>query len=634
MTVLSRSGSDLGQAPPSRSTSKGDGPVRPPHEILLDAYAARTCPVKTHNAFDPTVTIPPVESGGRLTELFDGASAFEAVVLEQLITSCPGRVVDLRLLAEHPPDERTRACLAAMESGAEVIIAGLLPVDGPGHRVGRPDLLIRGADASSGTPAYHPAAVKWHRVIERARPPVIEDPTSPAAGLGPAPSSGSFEPAVVHYSTLADPAPAAARTLPDHTLRFGSRAADFLQLAHYHRMLQACGFAAAPARGAVIGTDGGPSGSCDGRRGAPVEGLPADPVLAWADLERPSIRTFSRTHPDGWRLRSLLERYDFEQGFRIAIAEVAARQTGDPGTDPAPLVRPIVNAECGRCHWWEHCRPQLDPDDVSLRIDKGALDAREIVTLRRHGIGTVTDLAGVDLDQLLTWYLPEVTHRSGAEVRIRTAVRRARMLRDGRWFDRETSGPITVPGAYVEIDFDIESAANGRVYLWGFRVQRASGPAVYSEFSRFAELDEADELELAREAFEWLRSVVECGDPVLVYHYSGYEVAKIRGLADRADDPLLDWAAAYAEEQFVDLLEIVKAHYFGVAGLGLKPMAAHAGFSWRDDDPGGLNSQMWFAEAVHAESLSARAAARRRILEYNEDDVIATSQLRAWLRAQ
>jgi len=619
MTVLSRSDPDLRHAPASRP-------------VLLDAYAARTCPVKTHNAFDPTVPIPPVESGGRLTELFDGAGAFEAVVLEQLITTCPGRVVDLRLLAEHPPEERTRACLAAMESGAAVIIAGLLPVDGPGHRVGRPDLLIRGADAPSGTPAYHPAAVKWHKVIERARPPA--DPVSLAGEPGAAPPSAPVEPAVVRYSTLADPAPAAAHALPDHVLRLGSRAADFLQLAHYHRMLQACGFAAAPALGAVIGTDGAPPGTFDGRWGAPVEGLPSAPVLAWADLDRPSVRTFSRSHPDGWRLRSLLERYDFEQAFRVAIAEVAARQSGHPEIDPPPLVRPIVNAECGRCHWWEHCRPQLDPDDVSLRIDKGALDAREIVTLRRHHIGTVADLAGVDLDQLLTWYLPEVTHRSGAESRIRTAARRARMLRDGRWFDRETSGPIEVPTAEVEIDFDIESAANGRVYLWGFLVQRGDGPSVYSEFSRFAELDESAELDLAREAFEWLRSVVESGEPVVVYHYSGYEVAKIRGLADRTGDPLLAWAAAYAEEQFVDLLEIVKTHYFGVAGLGLKLMAAHAGFSWRDDDPGGLNSQVWFAEAVHAESPPARAAARQRVLDYNEDDVTATARLRAWLRDQ
>jgi predicted RecB family nuclease len=63
-------------------------------------------------------------------------------------------------------------------------------------------------------------------------------------------------------------------------------------------------------------------------------------------------------------------------------------------------------------------------------------------------------------------------------------------------------------------------------------------------------------------------------------------------------------------------------------------MARHVGFSWRDEDPGGLNSQLWFAEAVHGETAEIRAQARRRVLEYNEDDVTATSQVREWLRAQ
>ena len=43
---------------------------------------------------------------------------------------------------------------------------------------------------------------------------------------------------------------------------------------------------------------------------------------------------------------------------------------------------------------------------------------------------------------------------------------------------------------------------------------------------------------------------------------------------------------------FVDLFTLVRAHFFGTNGLGLKTVAhAGAGFSWRDDDPGGLNSQ-------------------------------------------
>ena len=253
-------------------------------------------------------------------------------------------------------------------------------------------------------------------------------------------------------------------------------------------------------------------------------------MLAWADLDEPMVRTFSRSQPEGWRLRSVMERYDFELGFRTEIAQVAQQQTGHPELDPAPLVRPIVNRECGRCHWWEHCRPQLHPDDVSLRIDKGALDMREIVTLRRHGIDTVTDLARVDVDELLEWYLPEVTHRGGAEVRLRTAVRRATMLGAGVWFARETEGPIEVPAGDTEIDFDIETAANGRIYLWGFLIRDPGqpGPGVYTEFSRFADLDAHGEAALAVEAFGWLRSVVEGGGRVVVYHYSGYEVAMIR----------------------------------------------------------------------------------------------------------
>ena len=101
---------------------------------------------------------------------------------------------------------------------------------------------------------------------------------------------------------------------------------------------------------------------------------------------------------------------------------------------------------------------------------------------------------------------------------------------------------------------------------------------VYHEFSRFDDLDDAARPRSPSRRSRWLRSVVE---PLAVggrvYHYSGYEVAKIRALADREHDELFDWAAAYAEEHFVDLLEIVKAHYFGVS----RPRAQADGHSTR-----------------------------------------------------
>ncbi len=563
--------------------------------LLLGPYAARTCPVKTQNAFDPRVTGSAADLDESTVERFDGRHAYRAEVLDRWARE-PG-AVDLRRV--HHPDPALRA---AADGGAPVILGARLPDDPAGHRTGRADALVRGPDRPDGRPGYHPAVVAWHRITEQARPAPPERPRR-----------------MVEVSFLADPGAEHRVPLPDRVLRLPSRASDFLQLAHLQRMLAAAGLSApGPLLAAVLGTDEHPRG----------------PLLAWLDLDEPLVRTFSRHDPEGWRLRSIAERYDHEHAFRVDVARRAGAQTGRPD-DPPLLVRPVVNDECGRCPWWDHCRPQLDADDVSLRIAKGPLDVREIVALRRFGVTTVTDLAAADPDELARRYLPEVTHRAGAEVRLRVATRRAGMLLAGRAFDRETTGPIEVAGAQVEVDFDLESSASGRVYLWGFLVDDGSGETVTRQFTRFGELDAAGELALAREALGWLSGLVrEHGSDVKVYHYSGYEVGVLAGLLRRSGDPILQWAWDWSATGFVDLLEVVKQHFFGVAGLGLKSIAAEAGFAWRDDDPGGLNSQRWFAEAVHAEERADRDAARRRVLEYNEDDVIATHRLRGWLRAQ
>lgn len=587
--------------------------------LLLGSAAARSCPVKTHNAHDLTVPRPVLPAGPvELPERVRVARAFEAQQLEALIEAVPGLVVDLRLL---DVEASAQACRQAMTVGAQVIVGGTLPADPDGHRVGRPDLLVRGLDRADGRPGYHPGEVKAHKVLLPTRRAREDDPAPPVSTVG--------------WTPLAAPRPLAPQLWDGVVARLGSREGDFLQLAHYRRMLEAAGFAADRALGALLGTDTLREPDAEGRGQGVTQGL------AWFDLAAPVVRTFSRSAATGWRLRSLLERYDHEQGLRVDVARTADRRTGDPTTDPAALVAPVVQRECATCVWWPHCRAALPEDEVSLRIDKGALDVREVLALRRRGVRTVPQLASVDVDALLPAYLPEVSHRAGTENRLRVAARRARMLVAGVAFDRETSGPIVVPGADLEIDLDIESAADGRIYLWGFLVHDAAGagPPQYRAFARFADLDDGSEAALAAEAFDWLRELVETGRAdggrtVRVYHYSAYEPSAVRALAEREGaPPVLTWAAGCAGE-FVDLYETVKTHLFGAAGLGLKPVAQHAGFRWRDDDPGGLNSQVWFAEAVHDPDPARREQARVRVLEYNEDDVLATHALRAWLRAQ
>lgn len=572
--------------------------------IVLGAYAARSCAVKTHNAFDPTIPSPIRETDEALTELFEGGEQFRDAVLNRLISAAGGRVIDLRLADELPAHIQSGACAEAVDSGAELIIGGLLPRDPDHHRVGRPDGLIRGLDRPDGRPGYHVLEIKMHKIHERKRPTTAPRPNTSLL-----------------VSPFSAPPPDHADEVEGYGFRTGSREADLIQLAHYHRMLTDRGWDA-PGRplAGLVGTDD----------------WSTEDLITWMDLDEPLLRTFSRTGSSGWTARSALVRYDHEHAFRVDVATTAAQQ-GQNGASPGPLVQPIVTDECSRCQWWDHCRSQLPDDDVSLRIGKGALDVREIATLRAHGISTVSDLAGVDLDQLLEWYLPEVTHRAGAEERLRRAAHRATLIIEGVHFERITSGAIEVPGADVEIDFDIETTAEGSIYLWGFRThQGGSTDGSYQPFVEFADPDADSERELAVRALSWLRQQSEQQPSVRIYHYSGFELAALRRLAEaHPDEPIFGWALEFADTSFCDLFPVIKANFFGVNGIGLKPVATlGAGFNWRDDDAGGLNSTRWFIDAVHAETAEQRQLARTRVLQYNEDDVIATAVVRAWLRAR
>lgn len=568
--------------------------------IILDAYAARSCPVKTQNAFLPGLDRPELDES--LQELFAGGAGFKAELLGQVVAATP-RAVDCRALRNQPSAVQVAATLAAMADGAPVIVDGLLPLDTEGHRSGRADLWVRGADAADGGPGYHPVMVKLHRMLERVTP-------------GP-----THEPLLV--SPLGNPHLDHSAEAPNRSLRLASREADLLQLAHYWRLLSAAGRAASGSPyGGVIGSD-------------QIPHLSNAVGVSWVRLDHKQIRTFSRTAAAGWTKRSPLERYDHEHGFRVKVATVAQRQTGGPD-DPSLVVTPIRIRECDRCVWWQTCRPQLGDDDLSLRIAKSPLDVREIAVLRRLGVATLTDLAEVDLEALLPSYIPEVAHRPGGEERLRIAAHRSKLMVAGVELERVTTGPISIPRADIEIDFDIETSADDHVYLWGFLVDdtRTDDAPTYVAFSEFAELSDAAERRLAGEALTWLHDLVTGTDAsVAVYHYSRYEVLRIERLAEILPRDPFQWAVAFARRSFVDLFDVTRAHYFGTYGLGLKQVAhAGPGFSWRDDNPGGLNSQSWFADAVHAESDETRAELTQRVLDYNEDDVRATHALRLWMR--
>jgi len=612
---MSRSARHRADAPgpsaPGEST-----PADPTGLILLGADAAVTCPVRTHNRFDTTVPDPPPDATGSTGWPPGGppadrraAMAFRRRILDTL--AAMPRAVDLRQMG---PDGagRLRATTRAVAAGRRIIIGPALPPDVTGRRTGEPDAIVLGEPTAAGGHGYDPVLVVRHQVLEQASPLARQRVSSLARNLRLVRLRGA-------------------------TVRHG-RGPDLLRLAHYRRILQAAGWASGgPAYGGLIGTDHVryDRGAATVQPASPRHTPPAAHLaLVWADLGARRLRTEARTAQRGWRTHSALARYDHEFGFRRKIALEASERT--PATTRAPRVWPIVTAECQSCPWWSHCRRQLADDDLSLRIDKARLGPQEVSLLRSMGIWTITDLAGRNIDDLIGSLHSRLRRPDESARRMRLAARRARMLATGRSVERTTRGPLPLPPEGYAIDLDIETSADDTVYLWGFLVddpQERSGPR-YVSFARFTDLDRAGERRLAHEALAWLDEQLTAHPQARVYHYSDYEVVHIERIAHASGDPVITKVArTHCRTRFFDLFAVVRANFFGVHGLGLKRIAHDgAGFSWRDEDPGGLNSQTWFDEAVHADEAEHRQEEARRVLEYNEDDVRATHALRAWLR--
>jgi hypothetical protein len=199
----------------------------------------------------------------------------------------------------------------------------------------------------------------------------------------------------------------------------------------------------------------------------------------------------------------------------------------------------------------------------------------------------------------------------------------AELVRDGDVLRLIPGAPIEIPSAAVEIDIDTEWDRQGRVYLWGLLVT-ADGDSNYVAFSDPSVLDAEGELAIARQCFDWLAATHPAA---LVFHYTAPEPSHARRILGKAINAYAGTSAGL--EGWHDLHRTVVACMESRSGLGLKVVATEAaGFHWRDEEPGGLESQAWLDLARAGDD-----SAWRRILAYNEDDVRATLAVRRFLHS-
>ena len=393
---------------------------------------------------------------------------------------------------------------------------------------------------------------------------------------------------------------------------------DGLVLANATRVLEAFGAADPGTRGALVDRHG---------------------RLWWLELGAPTYPRFN------------LAAYDALYGERLAVLEALDEWFEVGGEFPTS---PYWHRECLTCEFNEHCEAQLEAvDDVSLTrfTSIGQQEA-----LRASGVRTRAQLARLDpvraqhakahiapspesareeferVDRLSRSFdkLDELIYRARAHVRGSPL----------RILDPSQMG---CPTADVEIDVDMESYDDA-TYLWGANVtvhRDVEGVTTgHYSFVTWELLTRDVEARIFAEFWSWFSDVRRrCLDQersVAAYCFwaQAEDGAMNRAVqypvdAGPTSRDLADFRAA-SPSQWIDLHALASRQIQTEGPLGLKQLAASAGFEWRDVNPSGEASMTWYEVASRDQEREAKIS-RQRILDYNEDDCRATKALRDWL---
>lgn len=498
-------------------------------------YLAKNCAVRAQwDVLQPCAPIPPSPAAQRrMTQGMDFERESD-ITLAELYP-------DAAFIVLHGPENRharEQLTLKAMLSGVQLIGGGRLPVDIPGRRVGEPDLLVK-ADGLG----YRAVDIKHHLTLGgtttvQAQAATLQDMAYEAAGL-----------------------PLKARNAKN----------DLYQLAHYQRLLEACGYAAdGPSYGGIIGKE---------------------LQVVWYDI--------------GPTLAS----YDEDFSDRLAIIDIANEHLADTSVPLA--VAPVRITECGQCPWKDWCRAILE---------EGSGDLSLIPNMRQKArLSFISD--GVT-DRGALAALPV----RGAKPTTAKLIDQARaVLGDELVYRQRGVTDTSAPRGDVEVDLDIENDELG-VYLWG-TLTTGSDEEAYRPFADWSLQTPESEAKLFTEFWAWFSALRDkthaAGQIFRVYVYSSHERSNIRRIAARTD---IDPEEFINSEDLVDLFAIFKAKLITGNPVGLKKTAPLSSFSWDVDEPGGDESMVRHDAAVQGDE-----AAREWLLSYNESDVQATLALRIWM---
>lgn len=296
-----------------------------------------------------------------------------------------------------------------------------------------------------------------------------------------------------------------------------------------------------------------------------------------------------------------LEAFDpraFQGSFAGALDTVRSLIAGEETSEP------VLGSPCHLCHWYSRCRRWVE----ETHDPTGLFSVGQIkFTLKSFGLRTIEDIAAIEPDDFVdsngVCRIPHVGEKT-----LRRLKRRAQVLLDGK--------PLLLPGyafpsARREIYFDVEDdPTQGITYLFGFLERDTAGALAYRYFMADSP---AQEEAAARRCWDYLAEVQDA----VFYVYSAKERSTLRQLMNRyaLDEQVFRRYRAAEFDLYTDL--IMKYSDWPTYSYGIKQIAQCVGFEWRDPDPSGANSIVWYNDYVRQPD---RRDIRQRILDYNEDD--------------
>ncbi len=282
---------------------------------------------------------------------------------------------------------------------------------------------------------------------------------------------------------------------------------------------------------------------------------------------------------------------------------------------------PAKSGACKLCPWHDSCKKWCDQKDDLTKIFYLGRSKRGLIQSELN-ISTTKDLSDLDTENIITKKKKDKNFLKGmGEKTLRKLIARAEIITN-------TKKPviyetIDFPKVSTEIFFDIESdPTQNIVYLHGIYERKKK-----ERFIPFlAENNSSKEEKKAWQNFwSYIKSLPE--DNFALYCYSSYEKTTCKKLARLYPDIVSEEQVEnfFKNPNVVDLYKVVcEKTDWPLSSYSIKDIVSYIGFKWRDETPSGALSIQWYNEYLKTKDSKLI----KRILEYNEDDCVATMVLK------